>query len=168
MLIQLCLKIFFVRILDVSMGTFRTITTIKGKKLTATFIGFIEVLIWFLVVKEALNTNETSIWIAISYAAGFATGTYLGTTISQRYIKGNLTVQIITSNKDVINYIRNLGFGVSVVNVEGHEKEKEKYLLFIEINSKSFNYLRNKILEFDKDVFIVVSETKYVQNGFIK
>ncbi|HHW69568.1 MAG TPA: DUF2179 domain-containing protein [Tenericutes bacterium] len=150
------------------MGTLRTITTIKGKKLTASMIGFIEVLIWFLVVKEALNTNETSIWIAVSYAAGFASGTFIGSTISQRYIKGNLSLQIITSNKDVITYIRDLGFGVSVVNVEGHDTEKEKYLLFVEITNKSFNYLKNKILEFDKDVFIVVSETKYVQNGFIK
>ena len=40
-LIFLCLKIFFVRIIDVSLGTFRTIITVKGKAFYASIIGFI-------------------------------------------------------------------------------------------------------------------------------
>ena len=43
-LLILCLKVFFVRIFDVSMGTLRTIITVKGKNLYASFIGFLEVL----------------------------------------------------------------------------------------------------------------------------
>ena len=57
----LCVKIFFVRILDVSLGTVRMIITVKGNKLVASLIGFFEILVWFLIVKEALNTTETSI-----------------------------------------------------------------------------------------------------------
>lgn len=168
MLLFLCLKIFFVRILDVSMGTLRTITTIKGRTVTAGIIGFFEVLIWFLVVREALNTEETSIFIAISYALGFAIGTLIGSTLSKKFIKGTLSVQIITSNKEIIKYIREQGFGVSVVNVEGHDISQGKYMLFIEVTNKSFSILKNKIEKFDKNAFIVVNETKYVQNGFIK
>ena len=51
-LLFLCIKVFFVRITDVTMGTFRTILTVKAKPIQASMIGFIEVLIWFLVVKE--------------------------------------------------------------------------------------------------------------------
>ena len=87
----LCLKIFFVRILDVTMGTFRTILTVKSKPVQACLIGFIEALIWFLVVKEALNTDSDSIFIALAYAGGFATGTYLGGKLSQKLISGNST-----------------------------------------------------------------------------
>ena len=64
-LLFLCLKIFFVRIIDVSMGTVATILTVKGKKILASVIGFIEILLWFLIVKEALNTDETSILVDI-------------------------------------------------------------------------------------------------------
>ena len=71
----LCVKIFFVRILDVSLGTVRMIITVKGNKLVASLIGFFEILVWFLIVKEALNTTETSIFIALSYSLGYATGT---------------------------------------------------------------------------------------------
>lgn len=40
MIYILCLKIFLVRILDVSLGTFRTILTVKGKTLYASLVGF--------------------------------------------------------------------------------------------------------------------------------
>ena len=40
----LCLKIFFVRIIDVSLGTIRTLFTVKGKKLIASAIGLLKYL----------------------------------------------------------------------------------------------------------------------------
>ena len=75
-LLMLCIKVFFIRIIDVSLGTVRTIIIVKDKKLFASIIGFFEMLIWFLVAKEAINTNNNSILIAIFYSLGFATGTY--------------------------------------------------------------------------------------------
>ena len=69
-MIGLLLKIFFVRIVDVSLGTFRTILTVKGKRQYASMIGFIEVLIWFMIVREALNTDAGGIIIGIAYASG--------------------------------------------------------------------------------------------------
>ena len=74
----LCIKVFFIRIVDVSLGTIRTIITVKDKRFLASLIGFIEVLVWFVVAKEAINTDDNSILIAISYSLGFATGTYIG------------------------------------------------------------------------------------------
>ena len=65
-ILMLCIKIFCVRIVDVSMGTFRTIVTVKGQKLLASMIGFVEVFIWFVIVKEALSTDSTSIFIAFA------------------------------------------------------------------------------------------------------
>ena len=38
-----CIKIFFCRIMDVSLGTVRTILTVKGKTLLSAVIGFAEV-----------------------------------------------------------------------------------------------------------------------------
>lgn len=168
-LLILCLKIFFVRILDVSLGTFRTIITVKGKSLYASLVGFIEVFIWFLIVREALNTDETSIFIAIAYSLGFATGTYIGGLLSKKFIKGNLTVQIITDNAYpvLVDKLRDNGYAVTVIDVEGKDKTKEKYMLYIQITNKNLNHLQKLVKDIDKDAFIVVNETKYVQNGFI-
>lgn len=169
-ILVLCIKVFLVRILDVSLGTTRTIVTVKGKAVTASVIGFIEVLIWFLIVREALNTNINSIWVAVSYAGGFATGTYIGSFISNKYIKGNFGVQVILSKNDdkVVDTIRKEGYAVSVIDVKGQEQNKDKYMLFIEIDKKRFNHLKTLIKELDDRAFIVVNETRMVQNGYFK
>ena len=166
-LVMLCIKVFFVRIIDVSLGTIRTIVTVKDKKLLASFIGFVEVLVWFLVAKEAISTNSNSIWIAISYSLGFATGTYIGAFISSKYIKGNFGVQVITNNLKLVSVLRDNGYAVSVIDVKGHE-EKNKYMLFIEIDKNDFNHLQKTIKQIDSKAFIVVNETKFVQNGYFQ
>ena len=130
-LFLLCIKIFFARILDVSLGTFRTLLVVKGKRLIASTIGFIEITVWFLIVREALNTAETSLWVAFAYAGGFAAGTYLGGFISEKFIKGNFTVQVITENKDkLVKVLRDKGYGVSVINVKEKKKERKIYFIY--------------------------------------
>lgn len=167
-LIFLCIKIFFVRILDVSLGTIRSIVTIKGQIKVASIIGFIEVFVWFVVVKEALNTTNNSIFIAISYALGFATGTYIGGLISNHFIKIKLGITAILSKKDneLVKMIRKNGFAVSVIDVKGQNLLDSKYMLFIEIESDRYNELTKLIKNLDNNAFIVVNETKYVHNGY--
>lgn len=167
-LLMLCLKVFCVRIVDVSMGTFRTIVTVKGKKLLASMIGFIEVFIWFVIVKEALNTESTSLFIALAYAGGYATGTFLGSTLSEKFIKGNFGVQVITSKKDdeLVALLKKSGFGVSVIDVRSEKEQNEKYMLFIEIDKVKFDDLKKLIKKYDPNAFIVVNETKKVYNGY--
>lgn len=165
-LFTLCVKIFFVRIIDVSLGTVRTLFTVKGKNFVASCIGFFEILVWFLIVKEALNTDEESIFIAISYALGFATGTYVGGIVSDIFMDGTLGVFVTLSRRDqsIIDSIRGAGYVFSVVDVKGYEGEK--YLLLLEVDKKSINKLKKLINTLDNKAFLAVSETKYIQNGF--
>ena len=166
----LLIKIFVVRIIDVSLGTFRTILTVKGKRTYASAIGFVEVLIWFLIVREALNTDVGGILVGIAYAAGFSTGTFIGGLLSEKFISGTLNVQVILSNNDktIITKIREAGFAVSVTKVFGQDENNEKYMLIMEINKKSYEKLKTLIEELDPKAFTVVNETKVTQNGFIK
>lgn len=164
----LCIKIFLVRIIDVSLGTFRTIITVKGKSLYASIIGFIEVFVWFIIVREALNTDVESLWIAVSYSLGFATGTYIGSIISNKFIKSTFSFEIITSKYEMIDILRDKGYGVTVLNVKGKDDKKDKYMLLLEIENTVLNSLKNTIRQIDTSAFIIVTETKYVQNGYFK
>lgn len=80
----LCLKIFFARILDVTLGTIKTVNIVNGNKIKSTIIAFFEVLIWFDIARTSLNTNVDSIIIPIVYSLGYATGTYIGMFINSR------------------------------------------------------------------------------------
>lgn len=168
-LLSMCLKIFFARIVDVSLATFVTVLTVKGKRGIATIIGFIDVIIWFLVVKEALNTEIKSMWIAFSYAGGYAFGTFIGTTLANKLINGKISVQVVLDDemKDKVEQIRDDGFAVSQVDCTGKEGVK-KLMLFIEVDKKHLDSLKSTINKIDKNAFMIVNETKYVVNGFFK
>lgn len=164
----LCLKIFFARIIDVTLGTVRTIITIKDKIFIASVIGFFETLVWFLIVQEAINTELDNFYIGGFYALGFAFGTYIGGKLSNKLIKGNLSVQVITSKatKKWIDDLRSNGFAVSIMDMQDEGTYPDKYMLFLEINNNDFNKLHEIIKKYDRNAFIVVNESKTVVNGF--
>lgn len=163
----LCLKVFLARIMDVTLGTIRTMFTVKGKRLIASLIGFIEVLIWFLVVREALSTDDKSIFIAISYALGFATGTYIGGFLANILIKGKISVQVFTENNEIVDIIRDAGYAVTVIDCKGYNTSS-KYMLYISVDKKKEQELRRMIKKIDEKAFIVENETNYVENGYFK
>lgn len=162
----LCIKIFLIRIADVSLGTVRTMVTVKGKNFIAALIGFVEMLIWFLVAKEAINEGNNSILIAISYALGFAFGTYIGGYISGKFIKTNLTLQVISSKYEkLIERLRKNNYAVTVIDIEG--KDDASKMLILQIPSSKLTEVRKIITKIDSKAFVMVDETKYVFNGYI-
>lgn len=169
-LFLLCLKIFFARIMDVSLGTLRTVFTVKGKTLTSGIIAFFEVFIWFIIAREALNTDIKSLWIVISYAGGYATGTIIGTFVANNFINSLISVEVITTQATTenINKIRKEGFGVSIVNTTQTILDENSKLLYITLNSRNLQKLKTIIKEIDSKAFVVVKESKVVQNGYIK
>ena len=121
-----------------------------------------------MVAKDVLSGGE---WYCVfPYALGYATGTFIGIKINEKFVNGNLGVQVVTSsqNDELIDALRNRGYAVSVVDVHGIDKKKSKYMLFIEINKKKFGELKELIKEVDSKAFIVVNETRYVMNGYFK
>ncbi len=143
---------------------------VKGKRKITAILAFIEVMIWFYIAKSALDNVSDSIWIPISYAGGFAVGTYIGTFITNTFINGLISIFVITkyNNDLMINKLRESGYGVSVLNLKKEKNNEKKDMLFIQINKKSLNYLINLIKSIDKSSFIVINETKNVYNGIIK
>ena len=79
---------------------------------------------------------------------------------------GTLGVFVTLSSKDqsIVDSIRKAGYVLSVIDVKGYDKEK--YLLLLEVDKKRINKLKKLINSLDSKAFLVVNETKYVQNGF--
>ena len=169
-MVLLCFKIFFARILDVSIGTFRTVIMVKGKKNIASVLAFFEVFIWFLIAREALNTRVSSIIIPISYSLGYACGTYIGTYLANRFIKGVICVQVITyENQKMLKEIKDNNYGLSIIELM-QEKQTKKYkiMLYIQLKNYKLKELEKIIYKYDKTAFIVVNETKNIVNGYVR
>ena len=157
-----------------SLATTRLVVVVKGKSLSACLIALCEGLIWFLIVREALlfeaNTNVAYWAIALAYAGGFATGTFVGGKFANKFVGGNVNVQIVTSGKndDLLEAIRDAGFAMTVLDINTSLFGKKKYMIFSEIKSKQLNDFKKLVYSLDEKAFITVQETKYVYNGFFK
>ncbi|HBD86966.1 MAG TPA: hypothetical protein DC001_06025 [Clostridiales bacterium] len=168
--ILLCAEIFLCRILDVSFGTLRTILTVREKSALAAVVGFFEVFIWFVVVRQALSSADSGFAIAIAYAGGYAAGTFVGGRIARKYLKTNLIIHVVTTKKDpnIIRTIQEAGFAVTVINANPSEYGGEKYMLMSEIVGGRLQEYKKLVYSLDPVAFIFVQETKHVYNGFIK
>ena len=165
----LCINIFLARILDVSIGTVRTMLMVKGRTFLTVVLAFLEVFIWFLVAREALITNVDSIFIPISYSLGYATGTLIGAFVSNTFIKGVVGVEVVVEeNKTLLNTVRKHGYAVSVIDLKEDYSGKKRDMLFFQVNNRNLKKLIALIKRYEKEAFIVVNDTKAVQNGFIK
>ena len=171
--IILCVKVFFCRIVDVSMATFRTMLIVKGKTALAACIAIVEAMVWFLVIREALNfdtTNTIEIWnIAIAYALGFSSGNVLGSILSKK-ISGTIKVQVVTSsrNDEMIKAIQAQGFALSITKGEASQFSGEKYIIYAAIQSNRLDEFKQLVEQYDQKPFIMVSETKIIQHSVIK
>lgn len=90
--------IFLSRIFDVSLGTLRIIFVNRGMKYLAPLIGFFEVLIWLIVIGNVMKNIGSPINY-IAYAAGFATGNFVGIYLEGKLAMGVILLRIITQKK---------------------------------------------------------------------
>ena len=110
---------------------------------SACIFGWIDATGLYVFVKEALQTESNSIFIAISYSLGFATGNYIGALLSDKLITGNVSVQVFTNNNNLEKILREHGYGVSSVVYTGYEEEAHKHMLFINVDKKKERACQN-------------------------
>lgn len=155
----LCFKIFLSRILDVSLSSVRTMFVVKCNKIMASLIAFVEIFIWFYAAKEALVSNSTSLCIIVSYALGYATGTFIGTLINEKFISGiySLKVSLKGVNEKMIKKLNSIC--LDVVSLKGDGKN----ILFLEVDKKNYKELVNNIYIIDKYASIVINDAKFIR-----
>ncbi|MEJ8554540.1 DUF2179 domain-containing protein [Tepidibacter sp. Z1-5] len=161
------LFIFMARCTDVSMATIRTIMVVRGKKLQAAMIGFVEIIIYILAINKVLSGMDNMLNVFF-YASGFATGNYVGVLIEEKMAIGTLIAQIITK-KDIdkfSSYLREKGFGVTVT--EGHGKEGRISILNVVLNRKDIRNFEVCVDKYDKDAFITIMDARNIKGGYFK
>ncbi|MDI9475424.1 MAG: DUF2179 domain-containing protein [Natronincolaceae bacterium] len=159
------LLIFFARLADVSLATFRMIMVIRGKRIIAACIGFVEATIYILAVGKVLSAMNNPLNI-LAYALGFATGNYVGIFLEEKMALGSIIVQVILEHEvtELVEKLRDNGFGVTVV--EGCGKEGIRHLLNVTLQRKNLSKLYNVIDNHDKNAFVTVTDARAIRGGY--
>lgn len=88
--------IFCARIADVSIGTMRILFVVRGDRVIAACLGFVEIFIWIVAIGQIFS-EQTSLLHYAAYAGGFAMGNYVGILIESRLALGLQTIRVITA-----------------------------------------------------------------------
>jgi uncharacterized protein YebE (UPF0316 family) len=161
---SLPILVFFARILDVTLGTMRIIFLGKGKRLLPPFLGFVEVFIWIVVVSHLVN-SVSNLAGYLAYAAGFATGTYVGSLIERQLAIGTLIVRAIVSDKPeiLIRSLAEAGFGITYF--EAHGANGPVQVIYSVINRKELDDVVRTLHDTHPHVFYTVEEARLAAEG---
>ncbi len=158
------LLIFFARICDVTIGTIRIVFVSKGHKRIAPILGFFEVFIWIVAISQIMS-NLNNFICYFAYAAGFATGNYVGLLVEERIAVGNLMIRVITSKDgDVLAKILNLhGFGVTIVDAEGSSGKVN--IIYSLVHRTNITSALKLIKDFNSEIFYSIEDIRDVNSG---
>ena len=153
------------RILDVSFGTVRTLSVVKGHKYSAAILGFIEVTIWVIAIRYIM-TNLDNVWNILGYSLGFSLGTVLGIVIENKFGKGFVQMYVVSKYyTDIIaNKLRSSKIGVTILPGEGARGGVA--ILVLVVNLRRRDEVVKLIEEIDKDSFISI-QTAIPYRGYI-
>lgn len=160
------LLIFLLRITDVSIGTLRVIYMVRGRKLVAAALGFLEAGVFIVAISTVLRDLGNPIKM-LAYACGFATGTLLGITLENWIASGWLMVRIISIDKaePLMRALREEGFGVTAVRGEG--REGQRLILFLVTPRRRGKQILNIVRAWDPEAFITVEPVATAIGGHI-
>ncbi len=159
------LGIFTLRIGDMSLDTIRVLFVMRGRKLLAWILGFLQSLIFVIAISAALSHLDNPLSI-IGYAAGFATGVVVGMLIEERLAIGHIHFTIVSSTRGaaIAEQLRAEGFAVTEIPARG--RAGTVHLLMVNVNRRDRTSLETAVLETDPEAFITAEDVRPVRRGF--
>ena len=139
---------------------------VKNLKLFTAIFGFMESLIYIFGLAIVLS-GEQKIIEMIVYSVGFAIGLVVGIYVGQKLAIGfsSLQVNINNTNVELINVLRNQGFGVTVYSGEGKLGERKK--LDILTKRKRESELIKLVYKYEPEAFVIAYEPKMFKGGYL-
>ncbi len=122
----LALTIFSLRVVDMSLGTLRTIAVVNGRIRTSFFLGMIEVTVWIVAISGVISKLSTQPILPLFYALGFATGNAVGILLDRRLAFGSVVLRIIANDRgeEMADRIREAGQKVTTFTGQGRDGER--------------------------------------------
>ena len=153
--------IFFIRIIDVSLGTVRIIFINRNIKHWAAVIGFFEVLIWILVIRQVLQQLDSPLCF-VAYAAGFAAGNWIGIMLENKISIGKVLIRIITRREaeDLVAFLRSSGYGLTVVDAQGATGPVK--IIFAIVERTEIEFIVKCIRKFNPNAFYSLEDVRFV------
>jgi uncharacterized protein YebE (UPF0316 family) len=156
--------IFIARTMDVTLGTLRNVFISKGFRNIVPFIGFLEVSIWLISIRQVMQHLDNPVCY-IGFAGGFAMGTYVGLIIESRLALGLQVLRIITSAnwEPLVNALQSLNLGVTLIDAHGSKGPVK--MIFTIVKRKDVSTVRELIREVNPQAFYSIEDIRIANQG---
>ena len=150
------LLVFFLRVLDVSLGTVRTIAVVNGRTALSVVFGFMEVLVWLLAVAQVLTRINEHPVLVLAFAGGYAAGNGAGVMLERIMALGSCVVSIISVDRgpEITAALRAMGQPVTTIRGEGQDGDRT--LLYVTCARRDLDHVMDTALKLDPELFYVV------------
>jgi uncharacterized protein YebE (UPF0316 family) len=154
--VLVAVAIFLMRIVDVSLGTVRTISVVQGRIKLSVVLGFLEVLVWVSAVVGVLQRVSESPIVMFGYALGFAAGNATGILLERKMALGDVIVRCITSpdHPDLTDTFRRWSRGVTTFG--GHQSGEPVELYYAICRRRDVAPLIKAVRRLDPGVYYSV------------
>lgn len=150
---------FLSRVTDVSIGTIRVILLTREKKGIAASLGFLEVLLWVVVITQVIK-NLNNVFCYLAYAGGFATGTFIGMILEEKLAIGFSLLRIISpqNGNKIANKLSEAGYGVTTIN--GHGSRGPVKIVLTVLKRKKIDQAMKIVQNVEPDVFYSIENAR--------
>ncbi len=166
--ILVCLIVCAAKIIEITIQSLKTCMMVKGQRLKAAGLGFIECTIWGLVISTIIGTLGDNLFLLFFYCCGYATGLFLGSTIEGKIALGTSNLEIIAnaeSTQKITKYLTDHNMGYTVF--EGHGSKDKMNMVFIVLPRKeATRVLKELRSECDNKLFVAVSDVSKYAGGY--
>ena len=166
--ILVCLLVCAAKIVEITIQSLKTCMMVKGQRLKAAGLGFIECTIWGLVISTLIGTLGDNLLLLVFYCAGYATGLFLGSTLESKIALGTSNLELIASDEStekITAYLKEQGRGYTVFAGQG-SKEKMNMIFVVLPRKETPKTLKEIRKACDGKLFVAVSEVSKYAGGY--
>lgn len=163
----LYLTILIAKMIEVSIGTTRIVLITKGERVMGACLGFVEVIIWVIIVSTVLTDVTKDPVKVVVYAIGFGLGNYVGSLIENRIGIGTIRLEAIVMEEhglDLANALREEGYAVTMLDGKG--MNNDRHVLLLNIKRKKHDSVVEMIKSYQNNVVITINDIKPVYGGY--
>ena len=156
------------KIVEITIQSLKTCMMVKGEQFKAALLGFVECLVWGVVISTIIGTLGDDFILLGFYCIGYAVGLYLGAALESKIALGTANLQLIandTNTEKIIDYLKESGRGYTVF--EGHGSvDKMNMILIILPRRTSLRVLKDIRKLCENNVFVVASDVSKYAGGY--
>lgn len=166
--VAVCFIVCLAKIVEITIQSLKTCMMVKGQRLKAAALGFVECTIWGLVISTIIGTLGDNLFLLAFYCVGYATGLFLGSTLESKIALGTSSLSLVAGDEHteiITKYLQENSRGYTVL--EGHGATEKMNMILVVLPRRDVSVVQKQIRKLcNNNVFAIVDDVNKHVGGY--